>query len=241
MLKSVREFITSDSYLADCEICFVGVESKDVSHETYLKAVILLLEEVEKQMKSQFAEYQGTRFRKAKFNTKFSKVKTLTIKADDQRAESQQAFNLHIYLKKEDWYAQNDNWGTSEEKYFIETFKEKLLPKLQKQYSEISLVRNERELAIYDLQGQRFEPDFLLFCKQKDGNKCSYQVFIEPKGEHLMEKDRWKEDFLKKLGGLYKADMQPLDVDTEKYVVVGVPFYNHEQEKDFVSDFNEIV
>ena len=32
----------------------------------------------------------------------------------------------------------------------------------------------------------------------------SYQLFIEPKGEHLTENDRWKEDFLKEICAEYQ-------------------------------------
>ena len=36
-------------------------------------------------------------------------------------------------------------------------------------------------------------PDFLLYLKNKE---LTYQVFLEPKGDNLLEKDKWKEDFL---------------------------------------------
>ena len=33
----------------------------------------------------------------------------------------------------------------------------------------------------------------------KRGEELTYQVFIEPKGNHLVAHDKWKEDFLKEI------------------------------------------
>ena len=45
--------------------------------------------------------------------------------------------------------------------------------------------------------GRAFEPDFVLFLLQKNGDTITYQLFIEPKGEFLEKRDEWKESFLK--------------------------------------------
>ena len=40
----------------------------------------------------------------------------------------------------------------------------------------------------------------ILFCScEKSGKLITYQLFIEPKGKHLKERDRWKEKFLKEI------------------------------------------
>ena len=70
---------------------------------------------------------------------------------------------------------------------------------ISQKFSEIYLVRNERELKIYDKKGQAFETDFLLFCKSLSGEELSYQVFIEPKGDGFMANDAWKEEFLEQI------------------------------------------
>ena len=36
---------------------------------------------------------------------------------------------------------------------------------------------------------------FLLFAKQKDEEHLMFQIFIEPKGNHLKGKDKWKEEY----------------------------------------------
>ncbi|CAG8472670.1 20117_t:CDS:10 [Cetraspora pellucida] len=102
----------------------------------------------------------------------------------------------HILLKekiddKELNFAPNENcFGTSEEKYFVK-YIDRIYDKLQEKYDQIYLVRNERFFKLYNFEdGKPFEPDYVLFLRQKKpSKKLYYQVFIEPKGTYLKEKD----------------------------------------------------
>ena len=103
---------------------------------------------------------------------------------------------------------------------------------------EYYVVRNERipELAIYSFEdGERFEPDFLLFVRKKqlDGN-LTYQAYIEPKGTHLLEQDAWKESFSLEIGK--KATTK--DLLGHNYKIVGLPFFN---QKNRLIEFEEAV
>jgi len=95
-------------------------------------------------------------------------------------------------------------------------------------YEEIYLVRNERipELAIYDFDtGERFEPDFLLFLRKHNQDRYEQeQIFIEPKGDHLLSQDKWKEDFLLRIGK--EGIPVKVYVDDNEYRVCGLPFFN---------------
>jgi type III restriction enzyme len=94
-------------------------------------------------------------------------------------------------------------------------------------------VRNEGHFKVYNFaDGQAFEPDFVLFLRQKSGKLLTYQVFIEPKGKHLKEHDKWKEQFLKQIREQFADKVLTLNADT-KYRLVGVPFYNTEDENEF--------
>src|ERR1043166_8920816 len=45
-------------------------------------------------------------------------------------------------------------------------------------------------------EGKPLEPDYVLFLRQKkEPRNLYYQIFIEPKGSYLKEKDAWKEKF----------------------------------------------
>ena len=87
-------------------------------------------------------------------------------------------------------------------------------------------MRNERQLRIYSFDGgERFEPDYVLFLHlPKEEGYEQLQVFIEPKGTHLVENDKWKEDFLLEIEG--KSIATKVFVDDNKYKIWGFHFFN---------------
>jgi type III restriction enzyme len=131
-------------------------------------------------------------------------------------------------VANEPWYVYNANYGTSEEKKFVEMFAGRF-EGLSHKFDNIYLIRNEREIKIFDNLGRAFEPDFLLFCKQHDGEQMTFQVFIEPKGAHLMASDKWKEEFLK----LIRNEKKTIKIHTDTYLITAVPFYNFSNENEF--------
>jgi len=100
------------------------------------------------------------------------------------------AVRFHAELSQEDWFAYTDNFGTSEEKAFVAYFKG-YVDDLRKIYNKVYLVRNERVFHLYSFEdGERFEPDYVLFLqKEKTDGYEQIQIFVEPKGNHLLEKD----------------------------------------------------
>lgn len=108
---------------------------------------------------------------------------------------------LELDILAQDWYAYDENYGTSEEKKFVK-FMHSKIESLRKKYSscEIFLVRNELDYWMYGLQnGKRFSPDYLLFINDSKKKKLYYQCVFEVKGSHLEEKDEWKEKALQEL------------------------------------------
>lgn len=135
----------------------------------------------------------------------------------------------NMNLVNESWYVYNDNFGTTEEKAFIKYFSG-VVAGLKKEYDEVYLVRNERipALAIYEFDtGERFEPDFLLFLQKKGTDDyLQEQIYIEPKGSHLLEKDKWKEDFLLRIEE--QGIPTKTYVEDNEYRIIGLPFFNKE-------------
>ena len=85
--------------------------------------------------------------------------------------------------------------------------------------------------------GRPTEPDFVLFLKEKGKQKLiQYQLFIEPKGTHLLKTDQWKEDFLKEIEGDYQLQILS---ENENYRLIGMPFFNEETKSNFINVFNE--
>ncbi len=228
---SHKNFVSSDKYLGGLSITFQGMAErmKDISHLDYLLAVQKLLGDIENQMKANTTDYENTDFVYKDYVHEIFKNKAIRIPKDSERATGQEEL-----VKDKSWYVYNANYGTTEEKDFVKLF-DRRFELLEKKFEDIYLVRSERALKIYNKIGQAFEPDFLLFCKQKKGKQYTYQVFIEPKGRHLLAHDKWKEDFLKKL----RADKKTLKIDTDKYLITGVSFYNCSDENAFAKELEE--
>lgn len=148
--------------------------------------------------------------------------------------------SLRIDLSKEDWFVFEDNFGTSEEKAFVSYFKT-YVPELQKKYNKVYLIRNERQLHIYSFaDGNRFEPDYLLFLQKNNSSGYEQlQVFIEPKGTHIIENDKWKEDFLLDIEN--KAVASKVFVDDNKYRIWGFHFFNADlRMREFADDMSKL-
>lgn len=223
-VESLSNFVESEDYLSGLEITFNGTKSRleNINHQDYLFAINGLLGTIEMEIKSNLTEYEGSNYVKD-FVHKVFKDKEIKVYKDSERADGQ----LDVVSEPE-WYVYNANYGTSEEKEFVKMFARRF-EHLEKKYTNIYLIRNERELKIFDKFGRAFEPDFILFCKQKDGEELTYQVFIEPKGAHLVANDKWKEDFLKEI----REEKKTIKIDTDKYLITGVPFYNNANENEF--------
>ncbi len=132
----------------------------------------------------------------------------------------------YLDLSKEDWHAYDDNFGTSEEKQLVLMMKRRIYD-LRQKWDDIYLLRNEGAFKIYEFNtGKAFEPDYILIANDKKDASMSLQIFIEPKGGHLLEHDKWKGDFLKSIES--EAEIIAEDRNVK---IIGMPFYNAETEK----------
>jgi type III restriction enzyme len=72
----------------------------------------------------------------------------------------------------------------------------------------------------------------------KGSKKSEYiQLFIEPKGSHIEDGDRWKEDFLKEIGN--EKEVKNLFED-DKYIIYGLPFYQENKKLEFMKALEKI-
>ncbi|MBU1754250.1 DEAD/DEAH box helicase family protein [bacterium] len=248
-LESISEFITSKNYLEKVKVEVEGNANqiKNLTPQQKLDIVIEVLEKVSPAIISDKVEFEGTpEFKPYEINKTF-KDKTLNIYvregSDQEYGVGQKETNnpdLKLDLSNKEWYVFNDNYGTSEEKYLIK-FINKTYDELKAKYSKVYLVRNEKYFQLYNFDdGRAMEPDFVLFLEKKGiGQVLHYQIFIEPKGEHLLREDEWKENFLRTLKE--KAEIQVL-WKTKKFIVWGMPFYNEQLRKvEFENEFGKII
>ena len=247
-IKTLREFIMDEAYLGNIKI-FIESRNETPSAATYFEACLNALTKIGEEISAIKETYTGTtEFTDKRFSEVF-RNKTLHITDPHDKSEgiSQNAATIppkwKIDLSVADWFVFNDNFGTTEEKAFVAYFKS-YVEQLKKEYKHVFLVRNERQLALYSFDGgERFEPDYLLFLGRKNSTGTEqYQIFIEPKGEHLLEHDKWKEDFL------LQIEKRGLPIktftDDNKYHVWGLPFFNQQSEEKtetFTAAFERIL
>ena len=226
-LKSTRQFITDAEYLGAIGIDIKSNE-RELSIETLYAAAFDTLKKISVELEKPAKIYRGTtKF----FPQKINKIFHDKVLNFSDAHESQDDINLAA----EDWFAYNDNFGTSEEKAFVAYFKNRV-DELKKIYDKIFLVRNEREFKIFSFEdGASFEPDYVLFLQKKNSADFEQlQIFIEPKGEHLAAKDSWKEKFLLEL-------KSKVLVDDDDYKIWGLRFFNQNKLRDFDSEFRALL
>ena len=129
-------------------------------------------------------------------------------------------------MSDKEWYAHEENYGTIQEKSLVR-FIHSYIDDIKKTYSDVYLIRNERNFKIYSFnKGLAFEPDFVMFLIDEDGvNTFTYQLFIEPKGEHLIGNDdsNVKSEFLAEIESKYEIHVT---YENKDFKLVGLPFYN---------------
>ena len=243
---STRQFIMDDEYLGAVRI---DIQSRDEypTMETLYSAVFYVLGKIASSISGIEETYRGTKtFRARKIKDVFrNKMGNYTdphgggvgISQNDPSVKS----DWKIDLSTEDWFVYTDNYGTSEEKAFVACFRG-YVADLRKIYNRIYLVRNEREFHIYSFEdGERFEPDYVLFLQRdKTDGFEQLQIFIEPKGTQLLEKDAWKEKFLLQL----KTEAVPVTifVDDNDYRIWGLHFFNQENRmKEFDAEMTLLI
>lgn len=244
-LKSTKEFITSEKYLGGIKIEIISRYENPTPSILYV-ACLNVLGKVADSVSAIEVAYEGTTtFNAKRINDIFKNKKcNYTVMHDGGLGYSQNDSSVpaawKIDLSKEDWFAFEDNFGTSEEKSFVAYFKS-FVPELRRKYDKVFLLRNERQLHIYSFKGgERFEPDYVLFLHSNTKNGYEQlQVFIEPKGTHLLEKDSWKEKFLLEIED--KAVATKVFVDDNKYRIWGFHFYNEAHRmNEFAADMSRL-
>ena len=233
-IKSVREFIQAEEYLGGLSITLQGDERYLLSNETYLAVMTGLLDQIASELRQNVTEYKGTEsFEPSNIKSIFTD-KTLKLVEGSERADGDEQL-----VSDREWYVFNANYGTSEEKAFVRML-DAQMDELKRKYDGIYLVRNERHFKIYNFDdGQAFEPDFVLFLREKNGNTLSRQVFIEPKGKYLQAHEKWKADFLEEIKEKFSGET--LEFQTKKHKLIGVPFYDNQNERQFRESLRSVL
>lgn len=246
-LMSIREFIQSEDYLASLKVEVNSTKSslKELDVLDKLQISQTVINEVAEKLSTGRTDFYGTKeFKPFRISEVFrDKRMNFNIDPDTEeqvgRSMNSPENSFHLDLESRKWYAYNDCFGTSEEKLLVQ-YIDKKMNELRNKYSDVYLLRNEKFFKIYDFRnGDATEPDFVLFLTNNDQTRSvQYQVFIEPKGAHLIAKDQWKEDLLTSLKEEAKV---VLLTKSEDVLVWGLPFYQNEEEMNFDHSFTSLL
>lgn len=233
-IASRRELQTN--LLKNWKIEFVGLGNYlHISPDEKLRACLLVLETAEQHLKQTDTPFIGTKeFTPKKLWEIFGQPKEKWVSQDAMKES----------VAKPNWYVINHFAGDQLEEDLVKFIAERM-GNLSDKY-DFHLLRNEEvfKLSNFD-NGEGFMPDFLLLLRDKSKTALNdvsmpltYQVFIEPKGEHLIERDQWKDDFLQAITMEYGKG-KIIQKDTPNYRLIGLPFYT-EESSNFRDKFNEI-
>ncbi|MBU4477272.1 DEAD/DEAH box helicase family protein, partial [Patescibacteria group bacterium] len=228
-IESAKDFISNEKYLGGIKIKVKGT-SEQVENLLQIEKLNIagfVIDKVLEIAGKEKKEYYGTKEFKAYLIQKiFENNKVLQLDSESPRAQNMRDFDFGT----REWFAQNEIWGTSEEESFLR-FIDEAITKLKKKYQDIALLRNEQFFKIYSFEnGEPFYPDFVLFLtEKKTKQEVMYQIFVEPKGEHLILYDKWKEDFLLEIEKNHKLDFDTFKIEDKDFRLIGLPFFNEGQ------------
>ncbi|EAI8157891.1 DEAD/DEAH box helicase [Campylobacter upsaliensis] len=224
-----RDFI--ENYLKKIYVCFSKKQTFNM--ENKLEIAKYILENFKSLKQSIKQEYEVSEFQSHKFNI----GDRIIFKNDDNFEDSKFTW---LYHKTFCYDSKNL------EREFLK-FIEKRKDDIDKMFSQWFIIRNEgfKEFKIYDNRvnevtyAMGFEPDFIFFGKrlsERNDKFLSIQCFMETKGEHLVPKDSWKEDFLAMLKG------KKINTDTNQILTLeSLPFFINKdisKNQTFIDEFD---
>lgn len=230
-LRSIIEFITSDSYLGMVKVEVEGTAAQlsQLSQEEKLEIVIRVLKNISEKIVSEKMAFIGSPDFKPLLIRDKLKDKKLSIgfEVDGDRelgaAQSSSSIeDIKLDLSCKDWFVFNDHRGSSTENLFYKAF-DTVYEKLKADFSEVYLIRNEKYFTFYNFQdGKPLNPDFLMFfTKQKGRVKHHYQILIDIKSGRgsAKAKDDCESSFLNHLNKEYEVKQ---NAERRIYFVLGI-------------------
>ncbi|MGO3813046.1 DEAD/DEAH box helicase family protein [Mesonia sp.] len=234
-ITSMKTFIENPNFLGNTAIHVSIPQEIELTTNQKLSLIDKFLSYVERNIKNNYMKTKGTPiFEGVAFSdlindyyVEISKVNTNVTDMDE--------FKQPRPMRHFDWYVYDQAIVNSWESSLIDFINE-FMGELKAKYEDVYLIRNERKVKIVEINGTRgFMPDFLLYLKDND---VTYQVFIEPKGDHLRLQDQWKEDFLLSLSE--REDIEILS-ENDEVRLIGLKFYSTTTtyKNDFRDNFNK--
>lgn len=204
LVTSMREFITDDHWLGPVRLhAIVANGHEKLTPQQRVAAISKYLVNVQTKLINNYRKQRGT--------NQFQAVPINQVVHSYQKKVACEFNNdkfIHELIgsypmDKKNWYVYDNAIVDKLEKEmidFIGTFVEQL----HQEYDNVYLIRLDEQNSpitlhafageIYHYQG--YKPDFILYLENAD---YIYQIYIEPKGDQLLERDQWKEDLLESI------------------------------------------
>lgn len=239
-LKSIEEFITSNDWLRRLKVvALVSDDSIELSMEERCQIVQKALTKIKEKIKQNYQKKRGTK--------EFYPVPISSIVHDyskrvytGERSQVSESI-FSVDMSKKSWFVYDRAIVDHLEHEFISMIGRFVDDnELTKKYDDVYLIRNEETidgLKIFEFQPgedgvrhyQGFMPDFILYLADRD-QQLAYQIFAEPKGDQLLNKDGWKQTLLESLDNI------EVIAENEKIKLLGLKFYlrgdqNHIEEE----------
>ncbi|WP_276891218.1 DEAD/DEAH box helicase family protein [Helicobacter japonicus] len=235
---SKQDFI--EKYLSNLNIKLHSRQSEEGIKipQIALKIAIFVLEHFAQSIHNELDSYEVGRW----------EVKPLSIISDREMYRDEKNSDVQKEINYE-WFIFDTFVGNELEIEFLD-FIESQKELVNKHFSQWLIVRNERfaECVVYDdrkklengevnkTYAQRFEPDFYFLGKRVGEVSIICQCIIEPKAEHLVDYDKWKEEFLENLLSRTSVKTKNICID-----VNGMPFYKKKNNEKFREKFENFV
>lgn len=239
-LKSIEEFITSNDWLGRLKVvALVSDDSIELPMEERCQIVQKALTKIKEKIKQNYQKKRGTK--------EFYPVPISSIVHDyskrvytGERSQVSESI-FSVDMSKKSWFVYDRAIVDHLEHEFISMIGRFVDDnELTKKYDDVYLIRNEETidgLKIFEFQPgedgvrhyQGFMPDFILYLADRD-QQLAYQIFAEPKGDQLLNKDGWKQTLLESLDNI------EVIAENEKIKLLGLKFYlrgdqNHIEEE----------
>lgn len=228
-LKSIEEFITSNDWLGRLKVvALVSDDSIELSMEERCQIVQKALTKIKEKIKQNYQKKRGTK--------EFYPVPISSIVHDyskrvytGERSQVSESI-FSVDMSKKSWFVYDRAIVDHLEHEFISMIGRFVDDnELTKKYDDVYLIRNEETidgLKIFEFQPgedgvrhyQGFMPDFILYLADRD-QQLAYQIFAEPKGDQLLNKDGWKQTLLESLDNI------EVIAENEKIKLLGLKFY----------------
>jgi type III restriction enzyme len=226
MIKSIREFTTSSNWLGNLRVQAKVPDKydKDLTQIDKLHVLDKALQIIQRNVVKNYQKERGT--------NKFVSIAVKDVVKDYNKAIpklSNKVVSEIIEPKKmlkEDWFPYDYAIADKLESSLINRIGS-WIDELKQKHKNIYFIRNEETTAKWSLHEfedkdikhyEGYMPDFILVLD--DGN-VMYQIYMEPKGDQLLERDAWKQDLLESI----KPENIEIIGETRDVRLYGVKFY----------------